>query len=312
VLVLARGALGDVLLCLPFFAALPDHFQAKTLTLVGTPSIVSLFSSLPFVGGIMDQNVAAWAGLYTVPPMISDDFRSILASHRHAVVFSSRDDDPVAVALMALGFQDVMTAPVRPPDGKKIHLLDHVFCRTGVTPPLERITLPVPGIDKDTAKTHLDNLGVRKPYITLHPGSGSVKKNSPLEHWLSLASRISREMDREPLFICGPAETRIIQRIKNIDHEGKWKVLANPALPVLSAVIASSRAHVGHDSGVSHLAAAVGARTIVLFGSTDPALWAPRGEHVRIVESGQGKDKNRAWPRMNVDRIFSELAELTG
>ena len=45
---------------------------------------------------------------------------------------------------------------------------------------------------------------------------------------------------------------------------------------------------VGHDSGISHLAAAAGARSILLFGLTDPAIWAPLNENARVVRAPNG------------------------
>jgi heptosyltransferase-2 len=57
---------------------------------------------------------------------------------------------------------------------------------------------------------------------------------------------------------------------------------------VLGAVLSRAGVLVGNDSGVSHLAAAWDAPTVALFGPTDPAVWAPLGEHVRVVRSGNG------------------------
>jgi heptosyltransferase III len=57
-------------------------------------------------------------------------------------------------------------------------------------------------------------------------------------------------------------------------------------LPELAAQLAGASLFIGHDSGVSHLAAAVGTPSVLLFGPTDPAMWAPPGEHVHVVRKG--------------------------
>jgi heptosyltransferase-2 len=62
---------------------------------------------------------------------------------------------------------------------------------------------------------------------------------------------------------------------------------ANLLLPHLAALLEHS-IFVGHDSGISHLAAAAGARCVLLFGPTDPAIWAPANHHVRIVRAPDG------------------------
>jgi ADP-heptose:LPS heptosyltransferase len=59
-------------------------------------------------------------------------------------------------------------------------------------------------------------------------------------------------------------------------------------LEELAGVLAGGRLCVGNDSGVSHLAAALGTPTVAVFGATDPAVWAPRGERVTIA-SGWGR-----------------------
>jgi ADP-heptose:LPS heptosyltransferase len=50
----------------------------------------------------------------------------------------------------------------------------------------------------------------------------------------------------------------------------------------LARWLAQARLFVGNDSGITHLAAAVGTPVLALFGPTDPAVWAPRGPHVQV------------------------------
>jgi heptosyltransferase-3 len=51
----------------------------------------------------------------------------------------------------------------------------------------------------------------------------------------------------------------------------------------LARWLATARVYIGNDSGITHLAAAAGAPVVAIFGPTDPAVWAPRGDGVRVV-----------------------------
>ena len=59
-------------------------------------------------------------------------------------------------------------------------------------------------------------------------------------------------------------------------------------LPVLAAALSRVRLFLGHDSGISHLAAAAGARCLLLFGPTDPDVWAPANETVEVLAAPGG------------------------
>jgi ADP-heptose:LPS heptosyltransferase len=59
----------------------------------------------------------------------------------------------------------------------------------------------------------------------------------------------------------------------------------------LGAWLATAAVYVGNDSGISHLAAAVGTPVVTLFGPTDPAIWAPRGERVTVVSMDSPVDE---------------------
>ena len=74
---------------------------------------------------------------------------------------------------------------------------------------------------------------------------------------------------------------------------------------MLASLCAESACYVGNDSGVSHLAAASGARALVLFGPTDPAAWGPRGERVSICASPTG-----AMADIDAQTVLQRLAGL--
>jgi hypothetical protein len=115
--------------------------------------------------------------------------------------------------------------------------------------------------------------------VAIHPGSGSARKNWPRARFIDLAARL---VDRglKTCWIVGPAEAETeTEPLPGGDH---WRCLH---LPVLAARLAQCALYVGNDSGVTHLAAAAGSPTLALFGGSDPRVWAPRGPHVRIIDS---------------------------
>jgi heptosyltransferase-2 len=136
--------------------------------------------------------------------------------------------------------------------------------------------------------------------IAVHPGSGSPRKNWPFSRWIELINRL----DGPILLVLGEAEQEWIPTCRSLlagDEPASPTAIESPAsrllhphiqlahnlpLPELAAALARCRLFLGHDSGVSHLAAAVGTPCVLLFGPTDPAMWAPPGNHVRVLRRG--------------------------
>jgi heptosyltransferase-3 len=79
------------------------------------------------------------------------------------------------------------------------------------------------------------------------------------------------------------------------------------ALPLreLADKLATCAAFIGHDSGISHIAAATGTRSILLFGPTDPHVWAPLNENARVLRA-----PNRDLTQLAVDEVVQELMRI--
>jgi ADP-heptose:LPS heptosyltransferase len=123
----------------------------------------------------------------------------------------------------------------------------------------------------------LDGAGLDRA-VLIHPGAGAVWKRWPADRFAEVARRL-HDAGREVALVAGPADDAAVAGVlEKID----LSVLRDLPLRRLGAVLAQSCLYLGNDSGVSHLAAAAGARTVVLFGSTDPRFWAPLGD-VRVV-----------------------------
>ena len=66
-------------------------------------------------------------------------------------------------------------------------------------------------------------------------------------------------------------------------------VLTNLPLPLLGSVLSRCSLFIGHDSGVSHLAAAAGARCLLIFGPTNPDVWAPANDAVEVLRANDAQ-----------------------
>jgi len=137
--------------------------------------------------------------------------------------------------------------------------------------------------DRDFARSFLQ--GATQPFIALHPGSGSETKNWPIEKWREFGEYFVSQ-GRGILVVSGEADEERVRVLESAWGGERVQFAKNLPLPRLAAVLENS-IFVGHDSGISHLAAAVDARCILLFGPTDAAIWAPIGETVTVLQAPQ-------------------------
>jgi ADP-heptose:LPS heptosyltransferase len=114
-------------------------------------------------------------------------------------------------------------------------------------------------------------------FVVIHPFASSPRKRWPLENFLGVAKRIGRTIQ----WCAGPEET--------LEDAVRFEDLYE-----LACWISRANLYIGNDSGISHLAAAVGTPVIAIFLDSDPAIWAPRGEHVRVLRHPTVKDVLKA------------------
>ena len=168
----------------------------------------------------------------------------------------------------ALGLfcKNVRFLPALPPAESRVHAADFFLAQAGGCGPA------IPRIPAQPAE--------RREAIVIHPLSGSERKNWPMARWLELESQLAGvEWAGGPDWV----------RFENLLELAKW--------------IAGARLYIGNDSGITHLAAASGARVIALFGPTDPAVWGPRGNHVRILRAPSMSEISTAMVRAAVDGL---------
>ena len=89
------------------------------------------------------------------------------------------------------------------------------------------------------------------------------------------------------MVVGGEADEIQLRRLESVWKDREVLFAKNLPLPILAALLEGCL-FVGHDSGISHVAAATGARCVLLFGPSDPAIWAPANEQVQILRAPGG------------------------
>jgi ADP-heptose:LPS heptosyltransferase len=153
--------------------------------------------------------------------------------------------------------------------------------------------LPNPG-EKRAVEDFLKGLGIFSPPILIHPGSGGRRKVWPLGNWHALIMWLRTELSFQVLLSIGPAD-EYLNKFSRVMREAGVSVVSGLSAVRLSALLSFCRLYIGSDSGVSHLAAAVGIPAIAVFGPTDPRVWGPRGTNTVAVRRRWEASEVSAW-----------------
>lgn len=262
-LVYHAGALGDFITVLPAVACWRRVHPGEKLILLGKPAHAAI--SAPPFDETWDAEARMFAGLFSrhgrAGPALAEKLRSIAS----ALVFA-RAESPLPGVLAGAGVKEIVRQDPFPPS---------------ITPVVDYHLALFPGPVKDEDRIPRVLVQVREMKgtapVVLHPGSGSRKKNWPLERYIELSRRLT-DQGEKVAWVVGPAE-------EGMTFPSGHTVWSSLPLSELAARLALCRLFVGNDSGVTHLSAATGCATVALFGESDQRIWAPRGRRVSVITS---------------------------
>lgn len=190
--------------------------------------------------------------------------------------------------------------PAFPPKGSKVHAAFYLAqC-------LQTAGLPIdPGESLEEAfrrplLAREDASNALKTMI-LHPGSGGRKKNHPPDFWLELIEVLRTGLSKERyhfIMLLGPAEREAHPFFrKNLIHN-ETEILFSPEKEKLLSLLKEADLYIGHDSGITHLAAMLGTHTIALFKNSSVRQWGPLGPVVRVIKTEE-KDPDLIFKVLN-------------
>ena len=161
--------------------------------------------------------------------------------------------------------------------------------------------------DLDGARAFLSGLEPGTRLVAIHPGSGGESKTWPAENWAELGRRLAaRFPDLTLLLVEGEADAAAAKIAAEAWRDLRLVRARLLPLSILGAVLRRASLYLGHDSGITHLAAAARADlpVVALFGPTDPAVWAPPRGGVHVLRGAAGRMDQ------TVDEVESAAVEL--
>ena len=301
ILVIREGALGDLILTFPVFSSLKR--SGFFVGVAGNRNYKKFIEKYAQIDIFIPVNSSEFLPLFS--PSLSEKFEiEKKLSDFDIILCYSEKKKPFSENLEKTCREKVIWHPVKNED-LKIHITDYLLL------PVKTLCTQISKIPKIKIKRKMPQ------YITIHPGSGSKKKNWEKENYAELIEKIGKEKVK---VLLGPAEETDIEFWKNFIPEN---LIVNPDFDEIIKIAERTKIYIGNDSGITHLFAATGIPVIAIFGPTSPDVWGPRGENVKIIykktdcspcnrEKREKCVKIECLRKIKIEDVLKKMEEING
>ena len=282
ILVIKHGALGDIILATGPMAAIRQHHPNAHITLLTTPSFKPLLQQSGWFNDVVADSRPKWwqvsAWLALIRFFRCGGFNRVydLQTSRRSSGYKRFFPKGTEWSGIARGASHRHDTPHR----TLLHTVDRQreqLAFAGIH------DVPLPNIGWLTG--HVHNFVLASPYALLVPGGSAHRpeKRWPAAHYSAICLWMIAH-DITPVLIGTDAERDLLAdiasrdpRIVNLCNRTDFGQIAELARHAQLAV--------GNDTGPMHIVAAAGCSSLVLFSAaSNPALCAPRGAHVRVLQ----------------------------
>ena len=294
ILVIRGGAIGDFVLTLPTLKALREGYPQAHIEILGYKQIAVLAENRFYAQAIRSIEYGALSSFFAQDSSLPTELANYFPSFDLIISYLYDPDGIFENNLRRCGVENLIRGP------GKVDNREHAARQ--LARPLEEIGLRArdfaskiyPSIeDRKFAEDFLH--GMPRPILAIHPGSGSETKSWPVENWIEFGNYVlgSDRFRGSLVIVSGEADEERSRELQAFWRNDRVQFARNLPLPGLAALLEHA-IFVGHDSGISHLAAAAGAQCILLFVPTDPDVWAPMNKNMRVIRGANGSMKNIA------------------
>ena len=280
-LIVRLGSLGDIVHTFPAVAALRESFPSATINWMTHPRWRDLVAAAGLASEIWDVETRSFASVRGALGKIrrghfstAIDYQGLWKSA--ALPFLARVPRRIGFSASAVREAGVPLLYTDQVDVRATHVADkngELSVAAGAVKPVGRFTLAIPDEARASVANLLRKEGIER-YVVLSPGGGWVSKCWPLERFGELARRLFGEVGMRSVINYGPGEEGLANRIVNAAGPGA-AVSFSGCFGELMAILRGADCVVAGDTGPLHLADALGARVVAIFGPTDPQRNGP-------------------------------------
>lgn len=278
ILVLFPGSLGDFVCLLPALEELKTVSSAQPLTVAARGQSFEVAAAIPWISQVLSLDSSVFASLFSSSTLVSREAVQLFSSVGQLVSWFGHHSPEMRTALERLVPRRVRSfAFFR--GQEPIHACEYYLRCLGAIG--KRCpSLIVRPEDKYWCESYWQRRGWQAGarVLVMHPGSGGARKRWAIEGFVRIARWWRRENNRQVVILLGPAEAcekEIWQKEGIVEN--------SLSLGQVGALVSRADFYVGNDSGVSHVAGAVGARGIVIFGPTSHEQWRPLGGALSVL-----------------------------
>lgn len=292
----APNWIGDAVLAIPFVNRCRHKFPAAHITLIAKAWVAAIYQQHPSVDEIITFEGSQLRGLRPTTrsgrrlARLELDRFYILSDSLRTAYLAWLARSPARIGFGGQFRSPFLTRPVPSPESA-LHRADRYLLLLDTTPapaPATATASTLPGITvtKEEARwaaTALDRLGLERP-LAVFPSSVAESRRVPLVKWVRFLTP-HLEAGRQLLFIGSrqdrPASDDLIQRLGRSGAVAT--VCGETTLRQSIALIAQCEGAIASDSGLGHIAANLGLKTVSIFGAGDPDITRPLGPRTAVV-----------------------------
>ena len=324
--ILRPGAIGDCVLTLPLATFMKDSLGLGGINLIGNTEYIGIFPGRTCVDTVRSIDSMDLYKLFINTGEFDltdrDNLINFFADYSWIVTFLGEPDSNFEKNLIFTAncshSSEVITLSTKPSGKFSVHLADFYIrqfvdqCGLSLKHQQFRssdVLIKATEADMNEGRELLKKIGISssQKLVILQPGSGGLHKCWHLDNFLTVAKKLGSK-GIQVIFLLGPAESERFSRARFNDINSVARCLEGLSLTQVLGLLSCADVFVGNDSGVTHLAAGLGVKTLAVFGPTNPILYRPIGPDVTVFTSSTTNFAHQTSPSLQ-QKIMEVLLE---